>query len=81
MTHLTELPQRALVHQLVLPGKVPAPLLVGLHRGVGLPLVHSPGGWLGGVGVRICAALLSCPSGLPARRGEGDGGAFKPSHQ
>lgn len=41
MTHLAQLPQRTLVHQLVLPGKVPAPLLVGLDGGVGFPLVHS----------------------------------------
>lgn len=45
MTHLAQLPQRALVHQLVLPGEVPAALLVGLDGGVGFPLVHSHRGW------------------------------------
>lgn len=47
MNHLAQLPERPLVHQLVLPGQVPAPLLVGLDDGVVLPLVHSHKGRMG----------------------------------
>lgn len=84
MTHLAQLPQRALVHQLVLPGEVPAPLLVGLHRGVGLPLLHSPEGWRSSsVGQGSGCALLSSLVHRGSLQGwmQGEGGAFKPSLQ